>query len=137
MALISAGMVESTFTGSGWSGLVVGLPILVLSILWTWRAIRSGVIADAHGVCLREVLGSSFTRWCDISSIKVEEVGANAFLPMVAPVIYTSGNEDVALTILATFSFLGKRESSKVQRVARALEALRRQHTENCAGGCA
>lgn len=126
---ISAGMVVSTFTGGGWSGLM-GLPILAFSVLWTWRAIRSGVTADADGVRSRELMGSSFTRWTDISSIRVEEAGDNAFVPTVAPVISTRSNEQVALTILATYWFLGKRENSKVQREARALEELRRRYAD-------
>lgn len=132
VATIAAPIVDG---GSVVSGVVFGVPPLVLSVFGAWRSLITGVRYSPAGIEVRKLEHTSRFSWCDVAAVETRLTPGDVlvFLGQADIVLLLSSGEEEWLSPLAVYTFssaVPKRVESKADALRAALDLHRREHVD-------
>lgn len=130
IATIAAPIVDG---GSVVSGLVFGVPPLVLSVFGVWRSLIAGVKYGPDWLEVRKLERTSRFSWSDVEAVETRLTPGDVlvFLQQADIVLLLKSGEEEWLTPLAVYCFsstVPKRVEAKAAALRAALELHRARH---------
>lgn len=115
---------------------LIGLGSAALGIVMVVRSLRAAVLLSAEGLTDRAVDGTVRIPWERVEDVTLGE-GGGAFLDYVAPLVHVRDGEDVMLTGLAGYPWVGRRRvDQQIRKIQAAWEsATERRDVDEAAPG--